>query len=218
VLDPSRLTLDHYGYSHIEVCIDPDQHIMGNSPHICSNVILDRINSLGIVSIDRASFKPIWPISSNWAPRRQRGPLVTNANFTIYRSCLCIAPARGQLFFKVFCETKTVLNFFPTVSQNTAYTRFTTTIEVHQNLALPQGSQTQIVPRVKWGLKSNPRAALWRWRNNGSVWTLLETAFTSYFLRKLSWVIGKLFLAAFTFVWTKLVHSLAERFITPVID
>jgi len=36
--------------------------------------------------------------------------------------------------------------------------------------------------------KVNPRAALWRWRNNGCTWSLLETAFKSYFLRKVSWV------------------------------
>jgi len=31
----------------------------------------------------------------------------------------------------------------------------------------------------------------WRWRINGGIWTLLETVFTSYFLRKVSWVIGR---------------------------
>jgi len=42
--------------------------------------------------------------------------------------------------------------------------------------------------------------ALWRWCNNGCTWTLLETAFTSYFLRKVTWVIGKSFLSVSTFV------------------
>ena len=31
------------------------------------------------------------------------------------------------------------------------------------------------------------RLVLWRWRNNGGTWTLLETAFTSYFLSKVSY-------------------------------
>jgi len=31
---------------------------------------------------------------------------------------------------------------------------------------------------------AHQRVALWRWRNNGGTWNLLETAFTSYFLRK----------------------------------
>ena len=50
--------------------------------------------------------------------------------------------------------------------------------------SIEQGSQTQIAQRAKWG--SNPRAALRRWRNTGSTWTLQETPFTSYFLRKAS--------------------------------
>jgi len=48
--------------------------------------------------------------------------------------------------------------------------------------------------------QSNLRAALWRWRNNGSIWTLLESAFTSHFLRMVSWVIGTSFLCVSTFV------------------
>jgi len=36
------------------------------------------------------------------------------------------------------------------------------------------------------------------WRNNGRAWTLPETAFTSYFLRKVLWVIGKSFVAVST--------------------
>jgi len=47
------------------------------------------------------------------------------------------------------------------------------------------------------------RAALWCWRNNDgtcTTWTLLETAFTSYFLRKVPWVTGKSCLAFPTFV------------------
>ena len=59
--------------------------------------------------------------------------------------------------------------------------------------SLEQGSQTQVAPRAKWGLIQSPEgrimnilgpAALWRWRNNGGTWTLLEAAFRSYFLRK----------------------------------
>jgi len=45
-----------------------------------------------------------------------------------------------------------------------------------------------------------PEAALWRWRNSGRTWTFLETAFTSYFLQKVSWVVGKSLLAISTFV------------------
>jgi len=45
---------------------------------------------------------------------------------------------------------------------------------------------------------------------------ILETAFTSYFLRKVSWVIGKLFLAVCKFFQKKLVHSMSEHFQTPV--
>jgi len=47
-----------------------------------------------------------------------------------------------------------------------------------------QGSQTQIAPRAALGPISKPRAALWRWRNNGCTWTLQKTSFTSYLLRK----------------------------------
>jgi len=52
------------------------------------------------ILLNRAGFKPIWPISSNRAPR-QRGPRAPS-NFpaqtcTFYRSCLCIVPARGPV-------------------------------------------------------------------------------------------------------------------------
>jgi len=63
---------------------------------------------------------------------------------------------------------------------------------------------------------SNLRATLWRWRNNGGTWTSLKTVFASYFLRKVSCVIGNSFLAVTTFVYKKLVHSLAEHFLTNV--
>jgi len=43
-----------------------------------------------------------------------------------------------------------------------------------------------------------------------------ETAFTSYFLRKVSLVMGISFISVSTFVWKELVHSLAEHFQTPV--
>jgi len=45
-----------------------------------------------------------------------------------------------------------------------------------------------IALRPNEDLRSNPRAALWRWRNNGGTCTLLETAFSSCFLQKVSWV------------------------------
>jgi len=52
VLDPGSVALNHCGYSHIEVCNDPVQHLMWNSLDLRSNVILKLINSLGIVSIE----------------------------------------------------------------------------------------------------------------------------------------------------------------------
>ena len=86
------------------------------------------------------------------------------------------------------------------------------------------GCQTQIDPRAKRGLTKEPgpqydypAAALWRWRNKGGTWTLLETAFTSFFLWMVPWVwvIGNVTLARYTFVQNELVHSLAEH-LTPV--
>jgi len=84
------------------------------------------------------------------------------------------------------------------------------------------GCQTQIAPRAKRGLTKEPGlhydypvAALWRWRKKGGTWTLLETAFTSFFLWMVPWVIGNLSLARYTFVQKELVHSLAEH-LTPV--
>jgi len=43
--------MNHCDYSHTEVCNDPVEHVMGNSD-LRSNVILERINSLGFVSVD----------------------------------------------------------------------------------------------------------------------------------------------------------------------
>jgi len=37
-------------------------------------------------------------------------------------------------------------------------------------------------------LSSNPRTALWCWRNIGGTLIVQETAFISYFLQKVSWV------------------------------
>jgi len=48
-------------------------------------------------------------------------------------------------------------------------------------------------------LQNNLRAALWCW-HNGNTSILQETDFTSYFLQKVLWVIGKSFLAVSTFV------------------
>jgi len=45
---------------------------------------------------------------------------------------------------------------------------------------------------------------------------ILETAFTSCFLRKVSWVIGKSFQAVPTFFQKEVVHSLAVHFQTPL--
>ena len=50
VLDPNSLGMNHCGYSHVEVCNDPVQHLMGNSPDLRSNVTLERISSLEIVN------------------------------------------------------------------------------------------------------------------------------------------------------------------------
>jgi len=50
VLDPSSLALSLWDYTHIEVCYDPAQHIMGNSPDLRSNVIFERINNLGLLA------------------------------------------------------------------------------------------------------------------------------------------------------------------------
>ena len=55
MLDPSFLTrskLNHCGYSHIKVFNDLVQQLKGNSPDTLSNVILERINSSRIASID----------------------------------------------------------------------------------------------------------------------------------------------------------------------
>jgi len=46
----------------------------------------------------------------------------------------------------------------------------------------------------------NLRNALWWWRNKSRTSTLQETAFMSYFLRKVWWVIDKPFLAVSTIV------------------
>ena len=56
-----------------------------------------------------------------------------------------------------------------------------------------------------------PWGALWCWRNNIGTWTLLETAFTPYFLQKVSWVIGKSFQVVCTFIWNERVHLLAKH-------
>jgi len=52
VQDLTSLPLNHSDYSHIEVCSDPVQHLMGNPSNLRSNIILESINNLGIVSID----------------------------------------------------------------------------------------------------------------------------------------------------------------------
>jgi len=60
--------------------------------------------------------------------------------------------------------------------------------------------------------KNNAKAALWCWHKNGSTWTLLETAFTSDFLGKVSWLTGKSILAVYMFAYKELVHLLVGRF------
>ena len=69
----------------------------------------------------RAGFKPIWPFSSNRAPW-QKGPHATptkQRQLTLSIDAACVVPARGPVIFLVFWETKPVLKFFTTVSQNT---------------------------------------------------------------------------------------------------
>jgi len=93
------------------------------------------IISASVTNVPRAGFKPIWPISSNRAPR-QRGPCVpptTNASLHFYRSCLRIVSAAGPSVVWLFWKTKAIYQTFPTASETTVKTRFTTTIEVHQN-------------------------------------------------------------------------------------
>jgi len=87
------------------------------------------------------------------------------------------------------------------------------------------GCQTQIDPRAKRGLTKEPGpqydcpvAALWRWRNKGGTWCLLETAFTFFscgWYRYTEFVIGNMSLARYTFVQNELVHSLVEH-LTPM--
>jgi len=40
-------------------------------------------------------------------------------------------------------------------------------------LSLDQGLKLKLLPGLNEDLWSNPRAALWRWSNNGGSWTLL---------------------------------------------
>ena len=81
------------------------------------------------------------------------------------------------------------------------------------DMTLNQGSQTQIAPRAKWRHKLNPRAALWRDATMAVPEPYLKQLLH---LRKVSWVIGKSFLAVSTLVWNELVHLLAEDFHIPV--
>ena len=77
-------------------------------------------------TVIRAGFKPIWPISSNRAPR-QRGPalrLQPTQTYTFYRSCLCIVQARGTVFLSCFERQKWLSNFsngFTKYSINSLY-------------------------------------------------------------------------------------------------
>jgi len=82
-------------------------------------------------------------------------------------------------------------------------------------------SATQFAPGAKWGLINitrKPHLTLWRWCNNGGTWTLLEAVFTSYFLQKVSWIIGKSFLAAVSsmLIQKELINLIAEHLQTPV--
>jgi len=99
-------------------------------------LLLLRINfDTYTVATLRAGFKPIWPISSNRDPRG-RGPRAKPQHkFSLVSSWLWIFPARGPAFFKGFWEIKTVLKLFQQ-SLKTVQTRFTTTIKIHENLAL----------------------------------------------------------------------------------
>ena len=62
----------------------------------------------------RSGFKPIWPISSNWAPR-QKGPalrLLNKANLHFLSKLLVYSAGAGPVFFKVFWEPKLFSIFF----------------------------------------------------------------------------------------------------------
>jgi len=61
---------------------------------------------------------------------------------------------------------------------------------------LKQGLKLKLLQGPNEGLWSNLRAGLWCWNKNGGTWTLLETAFTSYFLRKIWQATGKSFLVS----------------------
>jgi len=79
-------------------------------------------------------------------------------------------------------------------------TLYDKSIRCRRDYCLQQSLKLKLLRGPNEDLQSNPRAAFWRWRNNVGAWTLLETAFTSYVLRKVSWVIGKSSLAVSTFV------------------
>jgi len=55
VLDPSSLSLNHSGDSHTDVSNGPIQNLMGYSPDLRSNVILEDSSSLEIVSIEQSN-------------------------------------------------------------------------------------------------------------------------------------------------------------------
>ena len=62
-------------------------------------------------------------------------------------------------------------------------------------LNLDQGSQTQIAPWATWRLIRQPGGRIISLTQQCQYLNLLETAFSFYFLRKVSWIIGKWFLA-----------------------
>ena len=84
-------------------------------------------------------------------------------------------------------------------------------LENAENKLLKKCLKLKLLRGPNEDLQSNPRAALWRWRNNGATCTLLEAAFKSYFLEKVSWVIGNSFQAFSKFVWKEHADSIASR-------
>jgi len=51
--------------------------------------------------------------------------------------------------------------------------------QFNPNAVTSGGLKLKLLRRPNEDLESNPRATLWRWRNNGGTWGLQETAFTS---------------------------------------
>jgi len=118
--------------------------------------------------------------------------------FTTYTSRSLCEPRQHQAIWCSWAQEKCVIMFlyctcFALCSVQ-YFTRFCNykmqawrNLGLYLNLlSLDQGLKLKLLPGLNEDLWSNPRAALWRWNNNGGSWTLLETIVTSYFLQKVS--------------------------------